>query len=69
MFLWFCTSGDYTYPDLLGDESNEMGDYLDTVPLGDDFTPIKLTSGQYFNCALSFEKAIKCWGELSALSD
>ena len=52
-----------------GDGSNEMGDYLDSVPLGDDFTPIHLTAGKRVNCALSLEKAIKCWGRLSSLSD
>ena len=51
-----------------GDGSNEMEDYLDSVPLGDDFTPIHLTAGYSFNCALSLEKAIKCWGRLSAFS-
>ena len=51
----------------LGDEPDEMGDYLDAVQLGTNFTPIHLTAGGDFNCALSLEKAIKCWGELSAL--
>ena len=51
--------------DTRGDESNEMGDYLDFVEFGDNFTPIHLTAGYTFNCALSSENAIKCWGELS----
>ena len=55
--------------DTRGAGSNEMGDYLDFVQLGDDFTAVHLTAGWMFNCALSLENAIKCWGELSALCD
>ena len=73
VFCEFCTSGDNRYGQLgLGDTANrgnqpdEMGDYLDSVLLGGDFTPIHLTAGFYFNCALSLEEAIKCWGQLSA---
>ena len=36
--------------------------------LGDNFTSIMLATGNKFSCALSHETAIKCWGELRALS-
>ena len=72
MFCTFCKSGHNSYGQLglgdtddRGDEFNEMGDYLDFVQFGDNFIPIHLTAGLYFNCALSSENAIKCWGELS----
>ena len=75
-FCEFCTSGENDHGQLgvgdvdhRGDESNEMGDYLDFVEFGDDFTPTHLTAGYQFNCALSLENSIKCWGRLSALSD
>ena len=55
--------------DSRGDDANEMGDYVDFVQLGDDFTAVHLTAGWRFNCALSLENAIKCWGELSAPFD
>ena len=71
-FCTFCKSGENEYGQLglgdqgdRGDGSNEMGDYLDFVEFGDDFTPIYLTAGFYFNCALSSENDIKCWGRLS----
>ena len=51
-----------------GNGSHEMGDYLRSVQLGDDCTPIHVTAGRYFNCVLCSIKAIKCWGKLSASS-
>ena len=51
-----------------GDASTEMGDYLDAVQFGDDFIPKKVRAGMHFNCALSNQSSIKCWGMLSALS-
>ena len=71
-FCKFYKSGNNDYGQLglgdtyhRGDNSTEMGDYLDFVQFGDNFTPIDLTAGLFFNCALSLENAIKCWGELS----
>jgi len=59
-----CGYGQCGYGDELdrGDDSEEMGDYLDTVDLGEDFEPIQLTVGEYHNCALSSSQTIKCWG-------
>ena len=75
-FCTFCKSGENLHGQLgVGDTeargagSNEMGDDLDFVEFGDNFTPIHLTAGYTFNCALSLENAIKCWGELSTLID
>ena len=45
-----------------GDESEEMGDYLDTVDLGTAFVPTQLAVGAYSNCALSANLTVKCWG-------
>ena len=50
-----------------GDDENEMGDYLDVLQFGDNFTPNKLAAGGQFACALSVENTIKCWGLLSDL--
>lgn len=55
--------------DRRGDGPDEMGDYLDEVQLGDNFTPIHLTAGGYFNCAVSLQHTIKCWGQLSHLCE
>ena len=69
--MYTCTSGQNDVGQLglghnetVGDESNEMGDNLEVVQLGDNFTPSQVVAGLQFNCALSNQSAIKCWGKL-----
>ena len=44
-----------------GDDTDEMGDNLKCVDLGDGFIPSKLVAGWYHNCVLGSNQ-IKCWG-------
>ena len=45
-----------------GDEDGEMGGSLPFLDLGSGFTPITLFLGTSHSCAVSSEKALKCWG-------
>ena len=52
----------------IGDTPGEMGNALQLVDLGSDFVVAQLEAGQYFNCVLSADSDVKCWGKLSNLS-
>jgi len=45
-----------------GNEAGEMGDALPSVDLGSGRTALALTGGDYHNCALLDNGAVKCWG-------
>jgi len=45
-----------------GDKSGEMGDNLETVPLGSDFLVRDFEAGWRSVCAVSTAGAVKCWG-------
>jgi len=45
----------------IGDDENEMGDFLKYTDLG-DFQAAKLIAGAYSFCALSVDGKVKCWG-------
>lgn len=47
---------------LIGNASNQMGENLDVIDLGDSFIPQKLAAGQKHVCALSidYKVIIKC---------
>ncbi|CAE7260727.1 UVR8 [Symbiodinium sp. CCMP2592] len=46
----------------IGDESNEMGDYLPPVDLGTGRTAAEVSSGYFHTCARLDDGAIRCWG-------
>jgi alpha-tubulin suppressor-like RCC1 family protein len=46
----------------IGDGTNEMGDYLATVNLGDDLTAKQISLGNRFTCAILNTNNLKCWG-------
>ncbi len=46
----------------LGDEPNEMGDFLAAVALGVGRTALATTAGGYHTCALLDNASVKCWG-------
>ncbi|WNC70905.1 DUF5011 domain-containing protein [Thalassotalea psychrophila] len=51
------------YPEqVFGDDDGEMGDNLGFVLLG-DFHAIAVATGYHFQCALSNDNRIKCWGQ------
>ena len=45
----------------IGDDANEMGNYLEVTNLG-DFIPVRIECGGEHSCALSQEGYLKCWG-------
>ncbi len=45
-----------------GDAANQMGDSLPTVNLGTGRTAVALATGNYHNCVLLDNGAVKCWG-------
>eukprot|EP01084_Bolivina_argentea_P317632 550745_1 len=47
-----------------GDVSNEMGDNLMPIDLGNDFNykVAQITTGEHHTCALSESNTVKCWG-------
>jgi cysteine-rich repeat protein len=45
-----------------GDEPNELGDNLPTVPLGTGKTAVQVDAGDYHTCALLNDGTVKCWG-------
>ena len=45
----------------VGDQTEEMGDYLESVDLGTGFIAAQLVSALYHNCALSTNHDVKCW--------
>ncbi len=47
----------------LGDNSDEMGDYLVAINLGTDRTAKAISTGRYHSCALLDNNKVKCWGE------
>lgn len=47
----------------LGDQPNEMGDYLPVVNLGAGRTVKSLIAGYGHNCAILENDSIKCWGD------
>ena len=56
----------YGHTDDIGDEANEMGDYLDYVDLGTDFVASHFAAtGGVVNhvCVVSTENEVKCWGD------
>ena len=46
----------------VGDHPNEMGDFLEDTDLGSDLVTTQLVAGYYYNCVLSNEYKVKCWG-------
>ncbi len=46
---------------VIGDDIGEMGDNLGFVLLG-DFNAVSVSVGSFFNCALSDDNRMKCWG-------
>jgi alpha-tubulin suppressor-like RCC1 family protein len=46
----------------LGDNSNEMGDFLTAINLGAGRTALAMDVGQSFTCALLDDGTVKCWG-------
>lgn len=48
--------------DAIGDKAEQMGDQLNAVDLGDNFTVSELYVGGFHNCAVSTDKKVKCWG-------
>ena len=52
----------YGHTENVGDEPNEMGQYLNPIDFGDGFIPSEIAMGYNHNCALSTEHKIKCWG-------
>ena len=46
-----------------GDDSNEMGDYLNPIDLGTNFNISSIHSGARHNCAVSSDNNVKCWGQ------
>ena len=47
---------------MIGDQSSDMGDYMDPIDLGTDFYPIQLGGGHWTACAISSQNTAKCWG-------
>ena len=45
-----------------GDDTNEMGDYLNPIDLGSEFNVSSVRCGYYHTCALSSDYNVKCWG-------
>ena len=48
--------------DNIGDDVNEMGNYLLAVDLGSDVHPISVDVGDAYTCALMNTSMVKCWG-------
>jgi len=48
--------------DYWGEQPNEMGDFLPTVPLGVGAAARKLVLGEYHACVVLLDGAVKCWG-------
>ena len=46
----------------IGDDTNEMGDYLASVDLGSGRTAKHISAGTHHTCALLDNDMIKCWG-------
>ena len=51
----------YSNSDDIGDDSDEMGDYLHLVDLG-DFNVTQIGSGADYMCAINDNYEMKCWG-------
>ena len=47
---------------LIGDTPEEMGDGLPFIDFGKGLSPIELTAGGFYTCALFKQGRIKCWG-------
>ena len=47
----------------IGDDSDEMGDNLNTVDLGTTFVPIVIEAGGEHVCAMAQSEEVKCWGQ------
>ena len=55
--------GDTTSPkDIIGDDSDEMGDALVAVDLGTGRTALSVSAGNSYTCALLDNRTVKCWG-------
>ena len=52
----------YGDTDARGDDSSEMGDYLDAVDLGDTWSTSSIAVGGHHVCAVSDGGEVKCWG-------
>ncbi len=46
-----------------GDDSNEMGDNLPTVDLGDGNSALSISSGSTHTCVLASNLSVACWGQ------
>merc|ERR1719334_197832 len=46
----------------MGEDTNEMVDYLQITDLGTGFVAVQLVAGSRHNCAMSGDQDIKCWG-------
>jgi len=47
----------------IGDEINEMGNYLPTINLGVGRTALQVNGGEWNTCALLDNRELKCWGD------
>jgi alpha-tubulin suppressor-like RCC1 family protein len=46
----------------IGNNPDEMGEYLDTVKLGDGSRAVSVSAGGRHTCALLDDNTVKCWG-------
>ena len=51
------------YTNNRGDDTNEMGDYLNPFDLGTNFNISSIHSGSFHICTLSSDYDVKCWGQ------
>ena len=49
----------------VGDDVNEMGNYLDNVKVGSGRTVVDVQGGDFHTCALLDNYEMKCWGSNS----
>jgi alpha-tubulin suppressor-like RCC1 family protein len=47
----------------MGDESNEMGDFLPIVSIGQNRKALSISASQYNTCVTFFDGDAKCWGD------
>ena len=46
-----------------GDGVDEMGENLPEIQLGQNYSAIQISLGQYFSCAILNNQKLKCWGD------
>lgn len=52
-----------------GDGSDEMGDDLNEIDLGDGWMTSKMSCGMSHCCSVSTEGDLKCWGMMASIVD